>query len=152
MKIAITGHTKGLGKSFYDECIRRGHTVEGFSSSTGYDLRDYSRVTAMLERIKGFDFFINNAKPDYAQAQILFRLAREWDKGVIISIGTQATETPTKWTDTFLLEYLTQKIALKNAHLLLSPVCSCQLFLINPTHLGDQTDQFASAELDKLNI
>jgi dTDP-4-dehydrorhamnose reductase len=70
---AVTGHTSGLGNSFFRLLSNQGYQVQGFSRTNGYDLRDYSCVTDMLTQIKGFDLFINNAKPDYAQSQIVYR-------------------------------------------------------------------------------
>jgi hypothetical protein len=152
MKIAITGHTSGLGKSFYDESICRGHTVHGFSRTNGYDLRDYSKVSLMLDKIVGFDLFINNAKPDYAQSQILYRIARSWKEGTVVSIGSQAVITPPNWTDTYLLEYLTQKTALMHTYTVLSPVVECKLVLLNPAHLDDNTLPYAQQELTRLGV
>jgi len=151
MKIAVTGHTSGLGKSFYNASIERGHSVYGFSRSNGYDLRDYTQVGRMLDAVQGFDFFINNAKPDYAQAQILYRLVRQQSCKNIISIGSQVITSPPEWTDTFLLEYITQKIALAHAHQTLSKISSCKLILLNPSHLLD-TDEYAQQQLDILLI
>jgi nucleoside-diphosphate-sugar epimerase len=151
MKIAITGHTSGLGKSFYLECINRGHDVEGFSRSNGYDLRDYSKVGKMLDKIKDFDLFINNAKPDYSQSQILYRLFRSETCKIIVNIGSKVIESPPDWTDTFLLEYVTQKMALAHAVQVLSKITKSELVLINPEHLND-TDTFVKHQLDILKV
>ena len=40
MKVAITGHTKGLGASLKKVFEETGHSVIGFSKSTGYDISD----------------------------------------------------------------------------------------------------------------
>lgn len=152
MNIAITGHTSGLGKSFYDLCIQKGHNAQGFSRSNGYDLRDYSKVTFMLDKIKDFDIFINNAKPDYAQAQILYRLTRLWSTGTIISIGSAVIDYPPDWTDSHLLEYTTQKQALAHANKVLSKISKCNLVLLNPAHLEDNTDQYAAQILENMNL
>ena len=151
MKIAVTGHTSGLGKSFFDILNSQGHEVLGFSKSNGYDLRDYSRVSTMIDLVRGFDFFINNAKPDYAQSQILYRLAREWKSGTVLSIGSKAVVNYPGWTDTYLLEYLTQKIALAHAHQMLEPVSNCNLILIHPNHITD-TNRCASDILSQLEL
>ena len=37
MKIAITGHTKGIGKALYDNLSQQ-HEVEGYSRSNGFDI------------------------------------------------------------------------------------------------------------------
>lgn len=153
MKIAITGHTRGLGQGFYSECVRRGHTVTGFSLSTGCDLRDYSQVGSMIDSIENYDLFINNAKPDYAQTQILYRLVRSWKHGTIVSIGSQVIESMPDWTDSFLLEYVTQKMALSHAHNVLSKISNCKLILLNPSHLDDNTIlNYVQEQLDLLNI
>lgn len=148
--IAITGHTSGLGKSFYNLCLAKGLTVKGFSRSNGYDLRDYSAVGRMIDEIKDFDFFINNAKPDYSQTQILYRLCSAWQQGTIISIGSQIIETPPRWSDLGLLEYYTQKIALAHAHKVLEPIVKSKLILVNPKHLDNNTDEYAQELLEEL--
>jgi GDP-D-mannose dehydratase len=151
-KVAITGHTSGLGASFYKLLGKQGYEVHGFSRSNGYDLRDYSQVGRMLEKTKNFDLFINNAKPEYAQAQIVYRIVREWSKGTVISIGSRAIiETP-NWTDTFLLEYLTQKAALVHAHQVLEPVADCRLLIIHPQHLSNNTDTYVEQLIKELNL
>jgi nucleoside-diphosphate-sugar epimerase len=151
MKIAITGHTSGLGRSFYHECIQRGHVVQGFSRTNGYDLRDYSQVERMLDKVNGFDLFISNAKSDYVQAQILYRLVRQGTCQTIVNIGSQVIVSPPNWTDTFLLEYVTQKMALAHAVQVLSPLAKCQIILLNPEHLGD-VGSYAKQQLDLLKV
>ena len=149
---AITGHTSGLGASFYKLLHNHGYEVHGFSRSNGYDLRDYSQVGDMLEQIKDFDLFVNNAKPDYAQAQIVYRLVRQWKKGTVLSIGSCATITPPGWTDTFLLEYLTQKIALVHSHQMLEPNATCRLLIVHPEHLDNNTDDYVEQLVKELNL
>jgi len=151
MKIAVTGHTSGLGQSFYNESVNRGHTTLGFSRSNGYDLRDYSVVERMLKIVNGFDIFINNAKPDYAQAQILYRLVRSQSCKTIVSIGSAVITSTPAWSDTFLLEYVTQKIALAHANQMLSNLSDINLILLNPIHLDD-TNAYAKQQLDILKL
>jgi hypothetical protein len=149
---AVTGHTSSLGASFYKLLAEQGYEVHGFSRSNGYDLRDYSQVTRMISQVKGFDLFINNAKPDYVQSQIVYRLVRDWDKGSIISIGSYATIESPLWTDTFLLEYLTQKTALAHTHQVLTPIAKCKLTLLHPKHLGDDTDAYVQTLIRNLKL
>jgi len=149
-KIAITGHTSGLGKSFFDLLTQQGHHVVGFSKSNGYDIRDYSIVSKIINEIKSFDLFINNAKPDYSQTQIVYRLAREWS-GTVLSIGSKVVTKPTNWTDTFLLEYVTQKIALSHAHQVLEKISTCKLILTHPDHIDD-TQRCAKNILESIGL
>ena len=151
-RAAVTGHTTGLGNSFFRLLRDCGYQVHGFSRTNGYDLRDYSRVTDMLEQINGFDLFINNAKPDYTQSQIVYRLSREWTNGTVISIGSQAAIQNPGWTDTFLMEYVTQKIALCHAHESLQSVAGCQLIIVHPAHLGEDTDSYVKQLITELRL
>jgi hypothetical protein len=153
MKIAITGHTTGLGNAFFTECLHRGHTVTGFSRTNGYNLADYFAVTRMLEELVDYDVFINNAKPSFAQTQILYRLAPIWENKLIISIGSSILEQPPIWTDVSLLEYYTQKVALNHAVSVLQPLVSSKLLLLNPPHLNDSIiSKFVTTTLDAANI
>jgi hypothetical protein len=106
----------------------------------------------MLEQVKNFDLFINNAKPEYAQTQIVYRLVREWRRGTIISIGSQAVLNPPDWTDTFLLEYLTQKTALVHAHRILEPIANCRMIIKHPHHLDNNTDDYVEQIIKELDL
>jgi hypothetical protein len=133
--IALTGHTSGLGKIIAEFLKSRNYAMTGFSLSAGYDLRDYSCVTSILEIVKEFDFFINCAKPDYVQAQLLYRLIESGFKGKILNIGSPVVhKIPPDWTDIKLLEYTTQKTALLHAHQTLSKFYPDQLLMWEPLH------------------
>jgi len=57
MKIAITGHRKGIGKAFAEQLSARGHTIVGISRSDGENIRrtahtaTHERGTSHLEHI-----------------------------------------------------------------------------------------------------
>ena len=57
MKIAITGHTNGIGKACYD-LLSQEHQVIGFSRSSDYDINDPESI---FSSAKDSDVFINNA-------------------------------------------------------------------------------------------
>ena len=52
MKVRITGHTKGLGKSLYNYFKDKFEDVVGFDSS--------NTVDEIIEQSKNCDLFINN--------------------------------------------------------------------------------------------
>lgn len=95
MKIAITGHTKGIGKALYDHFQTNGHEVLGFSRSNGFELpRDYMTVIA---EAKECDVFVNNAYAGNAQALILTQICQfDWanQEKHIINIGSISSLTP----------------------------------------------------------
>ena len=61
LKIAITGHTKGLGKFLYDAFTADGHVVLGFSRSTGYNIKNKEDRERIVTAVTDCDVFINNA-------------------------------------------------------------------------------------------
>ena len=90
MKIAITGHTSGIGKGIL-EYYSGEHEVIGFSLENGYNINDYNRI---LEETKECDIFINNAYSHYTQSEIVSEWAKVHsnDKHLIISTSSIAAE------------------------------------------------------------
>jgi NADP-dependent 3-hydroxy acid dehydrogenase YdfG len=93
VKVAITGHTSGIGLAIADAFRARGAEIVGLSRSTGYDLTDREKVVGAAAAC---DIFVNNRHQynDDTQLQLLFRLADEWkgqDK-TIINLGSRAGE------------------------------------------------------------
>lgn len=93
MKVAITGHTKGIGKSIYD-ILSKNHEVSGFSRSNGYDISKFYEV--IVNNCLNYDVFINNAYCHNYQLLIFNKLLDAWkyngDK-TIINIGSRAMYT-----------------------------------------------------------
>ena len=142
MKIAITGHTQGLGAEFKKAYEELGHEVSGFSRSNGYDLRDWSRMQKMLDQITEHDMFINVAKPDFVQTTILYELWKRWknQQRIIVNISSGITYAPICPKDLFndpnMDAYRTAKVSLNEASAQLSfrsfwP----KIVLVNPVHL-----------------
>ena len=70
MRVAITGHTNGLGKELYN----RFDDVKGFSSSNDYDVSDNYERAKIINEIDKFDLFINNAHPFFDQTRLLMEV------------------------------------------------------------------------------
>lgn len=135
--VAITGHTRGLGQRIYQILRDNNVHVRGFSLSGGVDLRDFTQRIAMANEIQTFDWFVNCAKPDYVQSQILYNLFAAQFQGKILSIGSPVVHKDHGWTDLGLLEYVTQKTALFHAHTTLSRLYPGRLILWEPDHVDD---------------
>jgi NADP-dependent 3-hydroxy acid dehydrogenase YdfG len=93
VKVAITGHTGGIGLAIADAFRARGHEVLGLSRSTGYDLAQPERI---VEAAAGCDVLVNNRHQynDDSQLQVLFRMTERWrgqDK-TIVNLGSRAGE------------------------------------------------------------
>ena len=94
VKVAITGHTSGIGLAVADAFRARGDEVVGLSRSTGYDLAKHR--DKIVEAAAACDIFVNNRHQynDDTQLQLLFALAERWkgqDK-TIINLGSRAGE------------------------------------------------------------
>lgn len=141
-KIAISGHSTGLGAEFYKKYLEMGHTVTGFSRSNGYDLRDWSLMQKMITQILDYDIFISVAKPDFVQTTILYELWKVWRKQrkTIINIGSGITYSPVCPKDLFddpsMDAYRTAKVSLNEASAQLSHKSAWpKIISVNPSHL-----------------
>lgn len=91
MKIAITGHTAGIGKALAHECTQSGHEIVGLSAREGNNIRNIPKICSQIEPC---DIFINNAQAGFAQTELLFEMAQRWQgtKKHIIVISTIMTQ------------------------------------------------------------
>ena len=119
MKIAITGHTAGIGQAFTKILESRGHKIIGISRRTGENIR---RVEHTANLIESCDMFINNAQTQYAQTELLYAVWQRWQgqEKYIWNISTQMTEQPINGTpdgqnDLTMSQYRNQKLALEEA-------------------------------------
>jgi len=129
MKVIITGHTSGVGKSLYDKLIELGHEVWGLSRSNAYDLST-DQLGRFVSAIKNNDIFINNAYHKWAQVDLLYKVYEEWkdtDK-MIINISSVTGDMSKK----YLHEYQVHKIALDNACKQLQPLGKCKVVNVRP--------------------
>lgn len=94
MKVAITGHTRGIGLALYDYFIKNNCEVIGFSRTNGYDISSPLCRNQIILLSTDADIFINNAySGDGSQFSLLKKMHRQWtgtDKK-IINISTRYT-------------------------------------------------------------
>ena len=69
MKIAITGHSEGIGNDIYLNLIKE-YDVIGFSRSNGFNIKNTDKI---IEQLENCDVFINNTYEKNYQT-ILFEL------------------------------------------------------------------------------
>lgn len=113
MKIAITGHTAGIGQALANEYSQRGHEIVGLSKRDGHNIRNTPKIADLIEPC---DMFVNNAQAGFAQTELLFEICRRW-KGTnrpIVVIGTMMTLAPVS-VIAGADEYYVQKQALEQA-------------------------------------
>jgi len=115
-RIAITGHSAGIGQAFAKIYKEQGHEVVGLSRRNGFNIRN---IPKLLGEIESCDIFINNAQIGFAQTELLFAVHQAW-QGVpnkqIISISTLMTSLPSSCIQGLdMLHYHVQKTTLEEA-------------------------------------
>ena len=116
MKIAITGHTAGIGKAIYEKlspnCL-------GFSRTNGYDISKKEDRLKIIDQSADCDVLINNAhSDDFSQTELLLDTWLKWnhlDKK-IINIGSDISTCSVSvlYSQHQLIEYRMHKLSLKN--------------------------------------
>lgn len=140
MRVAITGHTSGLGKAL--SCVFSDFV--GFSRKNGYDLRNYAEREKMYNEITECDVFINNANLGWNQSILLYELWEKWkDKNkIIVNIGSDAAD----YSQTVARPYNIQKRSLQDACLQLQQAFQpCKVMLIKPGYIDTPSVQHIMA-------
>lgn len=95
MKVAITGHTRGIGAELAKRFSEKDDTeVIGFSRSNGFDLTNQTLLEKSLDLIEECDVFVNNAFYEEVQYQMLQSIFLRWRgerRKYIINIGSSST-------------------------------------------------------------
>ena len=113
MKIAITGHSAGIGQALAKIYTEQGHEVIGLSRRIGYNIRSVPKVASIIEPC---EMFINNAQVGFAQTELFWEVWNRWrgQNKTIINISTQMTDNsvaPREEWDQYLIQ---KKALLKN--------------------------------------
>lgn len=146
MKIAITGHKRGIGKEFARQLSAIGHEIVGISRSDGENIRRTAHTASLIEPC---DMLINNAISFYAQTELLFEIWHRWRESnhehIIWNISTKVCERNSDrqikgLTMRESMEYRNQKMALELAHAQLrSQPSKIKMELIRPGSVNTQT-------------
>jgi hypothetical protein len=122
MKIALTGHTKGLGAEILKH-FSLDHNVLGFSRSNGYDIKSPFDRKKILKMSNNAEVFINLVHNYYHQTDLLFEFFQAWEnqEKLIINVSSSVIENPSWGLDRFdFIEYKNQKISMESMSNLLS--------------------------------
>jgi len=135
-RVAITGHTRGLGAALFER-FSVSDMVVGLSRSNGFDIR---KIDNIIERIAECDVFINNAYDRYSQVDLLYAVYDMWkDKDKkIINIGSLSSIG----VRDYLQPYAIHKKALHEAHMQIAHQQNkCKSYIFNIGYITDnQTD------------
>jgi len=114
MKVAITGHTNGIGKSLANYFEQQGHTVVGFSRSNGFDISDAAVRKQIIDSLATCDVFINNAYVVDAQCQLLVDAIQLWENSIKTIINIDSKSTLMKTVPDYMEHYVADKLKQKN--------------------------------------
>jgi len=114
MNIGITGHTSGIGKAIAEWFSERGHTIVGFSRSTGHDLSKPDMTRQIALSSDNIDVFVNNAFFRMGQVDLLYHLYDRWKDDPSKTILTISSNTGDV-TKNYKHPYAVFKIALDEA-------------------------------------
>ena len=152
MKIAITGHTAGIGKALTDQYTNQGHEIVGLSKREGNNIRNIPKI---CDQIEPCDMFINNAQAGYAQTELLFEMAGRWagtGKHIMI-ISTQMTQDPTSVLPGLDMDqYRIQKVALEKAvQQIRHRRLGIKITLVRPGNIATSADKTVPPAADAAN-
>ena len=147
MKIAITGHTKGIGKAIVDSLCMT-DLVLGYSRSNGFDISTSEGRDKVVLAAKNSDVFINNAYADFAQVELFNKMLAEWRLNpakTIVNINSKAHYGPP--ANRYAV---TKKELAKVAQKALSDnERQCRVITISPGYVD--TERVANANYKKLS-
>lgn len=142
MKIAITGHTKGIGKAIAD-VMSPENEIFGFSKSNGFDIA--LPLGHIVEQIKKCDVFVNNAFYQKRQSVLFNSVLEEWfydQNKTIVNINSRARYGDTsKAYSYFKQDLFTQSLSYVNNY-----DRKCRVINISPGYVS--TERIIEAELE----
>lgn len=113
MKIAITGHTAGIGQALAN--AYHGNEIVGLSRREGHNIRVVPKICDLIESC---DMFINNAQAGYAQTELLFEMSRRWtgtNKHIVVISTMMTQQAVSSLPGLDMDHYRVQKVALEEA-------------------------------------
>lgn len=147
MIISITGHTRGIGLSLKEYFESNGHTVFGFSRSTGYNI--IKDQDAIVELSSNSDVFINNAYAPTGQTDLLKKIISSWEgtTKTIININSKATLMLT--VPNYMKEYVQDKT--EQSNIIRQRIFKSRPHIINLITSLVDTDMATSFDSKKIN-
>lgn len=152
MKIAITGHTAGIGQALAQIYQDQGHEIVGLSKREGWNIRNTSKI---CEQVEPCDMFINNAQAGYAQTELLFDMSQRWtgtNKHIVV-ISTMMTQHPFSVVPGLdMAHYRLQKCALEESvKQLRIKNLGLQFTIVRPGNIATSTDKTVPPAADVNN-
>ena len=150
MKIAITGHTAGIGKALSEAYAE--HEIVGLSQREGNNIRNIFKIA---DQIESCDMFIDNAQAGYAQTELLFEMAKRWTGSSkhIVVISTMMTQDPISVLPGLDMDqYRIQKVTLEQAvHQIRNRHLGIKITIVRPGNIATSPDKTVPPAADVNN-
>ena len=143
MKIAITGHSRGIGKSLFD-CLSKEHECAGFSRSNGFDISQ--QQDSIVQQVINNDVFVNNAYQGMEQVNILNKVWKFWSRDPNKTIVNISSLSKYPGLSNNASGYSAHKAALSHQAFILmfkDNTRKCRMINVNPGYV--KTDMNVSA-------
>lgn len=156
MKIAVTGHSDGLGKAIADRLTRDGHEIVGFSLDNGYNISKEEDFRRIISESIDCDSFVNCAhdreRNNIEQVQLLLAMFHRWqdEEKHIICVGSNAPDTYGLPVGEEALKYRAAKAALDAATLEInSRGKPCRVTIVRPGWIDSKA---VTSEEERLGV
>lgn len=142
MKIAITGHSAGIGQALAAAYCGHGHEIVGLSKRDGNNIRVIPKIA---DKIEPCDVFVNNAQAGYTQTELLFEMANRWTgtgKHIVV-VSTMMTQDPMSVIPGLDMDqYRIQKVALEESvKQLRSRRLGIKITIVRPGNIATSPDK-----------
>lgn len=142
MKIAITGHTAGIGQALAKQYSLLGHEIVGLSKREGNNIYNVPKICNLIEPC---DMFVNNAQAGFAQTDLLFEMAQRWSgtgKHIMV-ISTMMTQDPVSSLPGLAMDqYRIQKVALEESvRQIRNRRLGTQITIVRPGNIATNADK-----------
>tara|TARA_A100001391_G_scaffold158037_1_gene116332 strand:+ start:468 stop:1007 length:540 start_codon:yes stop_codon:yes gene_type:complete len=146
MKIALTGHTSGIGKALYD-ILSNDHEVVCFSRTNGYDISKSAIIDQIIQESLECDVFINNAYYSLSQVNILNRLWHFWKRDKTKTIVNISSLSKYPGVSGNQSGYSAHKAALSHQAFLLmfKTPRKCRMINVNPGYVESKMTEEVTA-------
>ena len=153
-RIAITGHTKGIGEQLWNRLEKRGFELKGFRRSNGYNLLKTSTCKKVVREVADWnaDVFINNAYVPDNQVRLMYLMYEQWQDRprLIVNLSATSSDSITNFSqmgyNSDWTPYVSDKARLDWASLQLANMYKkgkCRVSLVKPGFVDtDSTSMF----------
>ncbi len=148
MKIALTGHTSGIGKALYD-ILSKDHEMVCFSRTNGYDISELTIIDQIIQESLECDVFINNAYYSLSQVNILNKLWHFWKRDKTKTIVNISSLSKYPGVSGNQSGYSAHKAALSHQAFLLMFKGSrkCRMINVNPGYVESKMTEGVTANM-----